>query len=84
MSCYLILPVSKTITLFFYAQESRLSETPTEDDEEFIEWCNLEAKQVYDTLIQIGGRPTSPIRCNLYWKIVLFGREQFYQETEED
>lgn len=62
----------------------RLSETPTEDDEEFIERCKFEAKQVYDTLIQMGGRPTRPIRCNLHWKTVLFGGEQFYQDTEED
>ena len=61
-----------------------LSETPIEDDEEFIERCKLEAKQVHDTLIQMGGRPTRPIRCNLHWKSVLSGGEQFYQDTEED
>ena len=62
----------------------RLSETPTEDDEEFIERSKLETKQVYDTLIQMGGIPTRPIRCNVHWKTVLFGGEQFYQDTEED
>ena len=62
----------------------RLSETPTEDDEEYIERCKPEAKQVYDTLIQMGGRPTRPIRWNLHWKTVLFSGEQFYQETKEE
>ena len=61
-----------------------LSQTPIEDDEEIIEQCKLEAKRAYDTLIQMGGRPTRPIRCNLHLKTVLFGGEQFYQETEED
>ncbi len=63
---------------------SRLSETPTEDDEEKMERYKLEANRAYDTLTQMGGRPTRPIRCNLHWKTVLFGGEQFYQETEED
>ena len=49
-----------------------------------MERFKLEAKQAYDTLIQMGGRPTRPIRCNLNWKTVLFGGEKFYQETEED
>ena len=49
-----------------------------------LERFKLEAKQAYDTLIQMGGRPTRPIRCNLNWKTVLFGGEKFYKETEED
>ena len=61
-----------------------LSETPIKDHVEVLEECKLEAKQAYDTLIQMGGRPTRPIRCNQDWKTVLFGGEQFYQETEED
>ena len=44
----------------------------------------LEANRAYDTLTQMGGRPTRPIRCNLHWKTVVFGGEQFYQEIEED
>ena len=49
-----------------------------------MERYKLEANRAYDTLIQMGGRPTRPIRCNLHWKTVVFGGEQFYQETEED
>ena len=49
-----------------------------------MERFELEAKQAYDTLIQMGGRTTRPIRCNLNWKTVFFGGEKFYQETEED
>lgn len=49
-----------------------------------MERCKLEIKRAYDTLIQMGERPTRPIRCNLYWKTVLFGGEQFYQDTGED
>ncbi len=49
-----------------------------------MERYKLEANRAYDTLTQMGGRPTRPIRCNLHWKTVLFGGEQFYQETEED
>lgn len=63
---------------------SKLSETPTENDEEFIERCKLEAKQVYDILIQMGERSTRSIRCNFHWKTVLFGEEQFYQDTEKN
>ena len=49
-----------------------------------MERYRFEANRAYDTLTQIGGRPTRPIRCNLHWKTVLFRGEQFYQETEED
>ena len=62
----------------------RLSETPTEDPKKKMERYKLEANRAYDALIQMGGRSTRPIRCNLYWKSVLFGGEQFYQDTEED
>ncbi len=62
----------------------RLSETPTEDPKKKMERYKLEANRAYDALIQMGGRPTRPIRCNLHWKSVLFGGEQFYQDTEED
>ena len=61
---------------------SRLSETPFEEDEEIIERCKVEAKQVYDTLIQMGGRPTCPVRSNIHSKTVLFGGEQWYQDAE--
>ena len=44
----------------------------------------LKAIRAYNTLTQMGGRPTRPIRCNLHCKTVLFGGEQFYQETEEN
>ena len=44
----------------------------------------LEANRAYNTLTQMGGRPTRPIRCNLHCMTVLFGGEQFYQETEEN
>ena len=63
---------------------SRLSKTPIEDDEEKMERYKLEANRAYNTLTQMGGRPTRPIQCNLHWKTVFFGGEQFYQETEED
>ena len=49
-----------------------------------MQWYKLEANRAYNTLTQMGGRPTRPIRCNLHWKTVLFGGEQFYQETEEN
>lgn len=61
----------------------RLSETPTKDDEEIIERCKLEAKRAYDTLIQMGGRPTRPIRPTPPWKKVLVGGELCYRYAEQ-
>ena len=51
---------------------------------EKIERYQLAAKEAYDTLTQIGGRPTRPIRTKLHWKIVLDNGEQFYQDTKKD
>lgn len=59
-----------------------LSQTPIEDPEEKMERFKLEAKRAYDTLIQMGGRPTRPIRCNLNWKTVLFGEEKFSHQWD--
>ena len=61
-----------------------LSQTPIEDDEEIIERCKIEAKRAYDTLIQMGGRPTRPFRYNLHWKTVLFEGEQWYKDAEDE
>ncbi|MCJ1467472.1 hypothetical protein MMC07_006097 [Pseudocyphellaria aurata] len=61
-----------------------LSQTPFEEDEEIIERCKVEAKQVFDTLIQMGGRPTRPFRYNLLWKAVLFEGEQWYKDAEDE
>ena len=61
-----------------------LSQTPIEDDEEITERCKLEAKRAYDTLIQMGGRPTRPFRYNLHWKTVLFEGEQWYKDAEDE
>ena len=64
----------------------RLSETPTEDDEEIIERCKLEARQACDTLIQMGGRPTRPILSNPPppGKTVAMGGEQWYRYDARD
>ena len=61
-----------------------LSQIPIEDDEEIIERSKLEAKRAYDTLIQMGGRPTRPFRYNLHWKTVLFEGEQWYKDAEDE
>lgn len=57
---------------------SRLSETSIEDPKKKMERYKLEANRAYDALIQMSERSTRSIRCNLYWKNVLFGGEQFY------
>ncbi len=62
---------------------SRLGATPTEDPEEELERYKLEAKQAYDTLIQMGGRPTRPIRPTPSWKKVLVGGELCYRYAEQ-
>lgn len=62
----------------------RLSETPSETYEEATEGCKLEANRAYDALIQMGGRPTRPIRCDVHWKTVFYGEEQFYKNTEDN
>ena len=61
----------------------RLSETPTEDHEDELERYKLESKQAYDTLIQMGGRPTRPIRPTPPWKKVLVGGELCYRYAEQ-
>ena len=61
-----------------------LSETPIEDPVEMLDRYKLEAKQAYDALTQMGGRPTRPVRSNLHWKTVLFGGEQWYQDAEDE
>ena len=61
-----------------------LSQTPIEDDEEIIERSKIEAKRAYNTLIQMGGRPTCSFRYNLHWKTVLFEGEQWYKDAEDE
>ena len=61
-----------------------LSQTPIKDDKEIIQRCKPDAKRAYDTLIQIGGRPTRPFRYNLHWKTVLFEEEQWYKDAEDE
>ena len=60
-----------------------LSQTPIEDPEEELERYKLEAKQAYDTLIQMGGRPTRPIRPTPPWTKVPVGGEIWYRYTEQ-
>lgn len=61
----------------------RLSETPHEDPEEELERYKFEAKQACDTLIQMGGRPTRPIRPTPPWTTVLVGGELWYRYAEQ-
>ena len=49
-----------------------------------LERYKLEAKQAYDALTQMGGRPTRPVRSNIHWKTVLYGGEQWYQDAEDE
>ena len=60
-----------------------LSQTPIEDPEEELKRFKLEAKQAYDTLIQIGGRPTRPIRPTPPWTKVPVGGEIWYRYAEK-
>ena len=60
-----------------------LSQTPIEDPEEELERFKLEAKQAYDTLIQMGGRPTRPIRPTPPWTKVPVGGEIWYRYAEK-
>ena len=60
-----------------------LSQTPIEDPEEELERYKLEAKQAYDTLIKMGGRPTRPIRSTPPWTKVLVGGEIWYRYAEQ-
>ncbi len=62
----------------------RLSETPSPDPPEVrMERSKLEAKGAYDTLIEIGGRPTRPIRPTPPWKKVQVGGELWYRYAEQ-
>ena len=58
-------------------------ETPVQTDEEWTEESKIEVKKAYDTLIQMGGRPTRPIRFNPRWKKVLIHGELCYVDFEE-
>lgn len=57
------------------------SETPDPPGPEQLE---IEAREAYDTLIQLGGRPTGPIRPNPRWKTVFFNGELTYRYAEEE
>ena len=48
-----------------------------------LERFKLEAKQAYDTLIQMGGRPTRPIRPTPPWTKVPVGGEICYRYAEQ-
>lgn len=41
------------------------------------------AKKAHDTLIQMGGRPTRPIRYNPRWKTVLLGGDLLHEDAEK-
>ena len=60
-----------------------MSETPIENPEEELERYRFEAKRAYDTLIQMGGRPTRPIRQTPLWTKVLVGAELWYRYAEQ-
>ncbi len=60
-----------------------LSQTPIEDPEEELERYKVEAKQAYDTLIKMGGRPTRPIRSTPPWTKVPVGGEIWYRYAEQ-
>ncbi|KAL9638790.1 MAG: hypothetical protein Q9204_001364 [Flavoplaca sp. TL-2023a] len=59
-------------------------ETPEPDPPE-IRAVRVEAaaKEAYDTLIQMGGRPTRSIRFNPRWKTVIVDGDLVYQDAEE-
>ncbi|KAI4092454.1 MAG: hypothetical protein LQ339_007935 [Xanthoria mediterranea] len=57
------------------------SETPDPPGAELLE---IEAKEAYDTLKQLGGRPTGPIRSNPRWKTVVVNGELTYRHAEEE
>jgi len=58
-------------------------DTPRLSYEECLEQNKIEAKEAYDTLVQMGGRPTRPIRFNPRWKKVLVDGELWYKDFEE-
>ncbi|KAI9764521.1 MAG: hypothetical protein M1835_007555, partial [Candelina submexicana] len=59
-------------------------ETPGPDPPEVrAEQHKVEAEEVYDTLIQMGGRPTRPIRPIPPWKKVLIQGDLCYRYAEE-
>lgn len=58
-------------------------ETPGPDPpEEVAEGNKIAAEEAYDTLIQMGGRPTGPIRPTMPWKKVLVDGELCYRYAE--
>ncbi len=60
-------------------------ETPGPDPPEVrAEQSKIGAEEDYDTLIQMGGRPTGPIRPTPPWKKVLVGGELCYRYAEQD
>lgn len=58
-------------------------DTPRLSYEQSLEQSKIEAKEAYDTLVQMGGRPTRPIRFNPRWKKVLVDGELWYKDYEE-
>ncbi|KAL8869032.1 MAG: hypothetical protein Q9174_004579, partial [Haloplaca sp. 1 TL-2023] len=59
-------------------------ETPGPDPPEIITVrVEAAAKEAYNTLIQMGGRPTRSIRFNPRWKTVLLDGDLVYQDAEE-
>ncbi len=58
-------------------------ETPVQSNEEIAEENKTEAKDNYNTLIQISGRPTRAIQFNPRWKKVLVAGELCYQDAEQ-
>lgn len=58
-------------------------ETPVQSWEEIAEENKIEAREAYDTLIQLGGRPTGPIRPIPPWERYLDLGDMAYRFTEE-
>ncbi|KAL8795805.1 MAG: hypothetical protein Q9182_007479 [Xanthomendoza sp. 2 TL-2023] len=52
--------------------------------EEAVKLYKIEAKEAVDALIQLGGRPTGPIRSNPRWKTNFFEGELCYEDVEKD
>ena len=57
-------------------------DTPVLSDEEAAEGNKIAAEEAYDTLIQMGGRPTGPIRPTMPWKKVVVDGELCYRYAE--
>lgn len=60
--------------------------TSTASDEELTERDKFNAKQAYDTLIQMGGKPTHRLRSQPIWKTTLVNGFLYWrdEELEED